>query len=124
VKLLLDSHVLLWWEAKDKRLGKGVAGAIATASEVFVSAASVWELLIKRSLGKLELAGSLSDAIEAAGFEHLSITAKHAEEAANLPLLHRDPFDRMLVAQARLEVCTLVTNDERLARYQVPVLMV
>ena len=123
MKLLLDSHVLLWWEARDERLGKAVAGAIATATEVFVSAASVWEVLIKRSLGKLELTGSLSDAIEAAGFAHMAITARHAEEAAHLPLLHRDPFDRMLVAQARLEGCTLVTHDERLARYQVPVLM-
>ena len=124
MNLLLDSHVLLWWEAKDKRLGSSAANAIVTADEVFVSAASVWEILIKRALGKLQFSGSLSSAVDGAGFLHLPITAKHAEEAAQLPQLHRDPFDRMLVAQARLEGCTLLTHDTRLSRYQIPVLLV
>jgi PIN domain nuclease of toxin-antitoxin system len=88
-------------------------------NEVFVSVASIWELEIKRTAGKLRTRHDLLDAAASAGFELVPIGVEHALEAARLPLHHADPFDRMLVAQARLEGMTLVSNDEKSAKYQV-----
>ncbi len=121
--LLLDSHILLWWLADDRRLAEPARAAIADAANtVFVSAASVWEISVKRALGKLRAPGSLVDAIAACRFEPLPITLAQGELAGALPRYHDDPFDRMLVAQAMLERLTLVTVDPRLAQYEVEVL--
>jgi PIN domain nuclease of toxin-antitoxin system len=123
-RLLLDTHVWLWWKADDRRLGKHARHAIVTAAEVRFSAASAWEIAIKTAAGKLTTpaASNLVEEIERDGFQPLPVTLAHAEELRSLPTLHRDPFDRMLVAQARVEGLTLVTSDERLAGYDVTVL--
>ena len=121
-RLLLDTHVFVWWRGDPDRLASAVQNSIATADIVFVSAASAWEAAIKVSLGRLELPDTVEAGVLASGFEKLLITFSHAEHAANLPYHHRDPFDRMLVAQAKSEGLTLVTHDRLLAPYDVDIL--
>jgi PIN domain nuclease of toxin-antitoxin system len=121
MKLLLDTHIFLWWDADDTRLPVALKEAIADPQNaIYVSAASVWEIAIKRATGKLTFSSSAAKAIAGHGFHPLPITIRDSEWAGALPLLHRDPFDRLLVAQAQLEGCMLVTVDERILGYQVP----
>ena len=121
MKLLLDTHAFLWWDSSDDRLPGVLHSAVAApANEVFVSAVTVWEIAIKRASGKLIFGRALGKAIEGHGFRALPITVEHAEWAGTLPQVHRDPFDRLLVAQAQLEGLVLVTVDEQILRYQVP----
>ena len=120
--LLLDTHIFLWWRGEPSRLTSTVRSRIATADLVFVSVASAWEAAIKRSLGRLELPDTMEAGVLASGFEKLLITFSHAERAAALPSHHRDPFDRMLVAQAQAEGLTLVTGDRLLEAYDVEIL--
>jgi PIN domain nuclease of toxin-antitoxin system len=123
MRLLLDSHTLVWWLAEDSKLAPTATKAIDSSSnEVMVSAASVWEIEIKRTIGKLPLRGDVALHIQAAGFTPLAMTYRHAHAAGRLPRHHRDPFDRMLVAQAQLEDAALVTSDEELLQYDVPIL--
>jgi PIN domain nuclease of toxin-antitoxin system len=123
VRLLLDTAVLLWWLAADRRLSQQAASVIAApGSAVSVSAASAWEIEIKRALGRLTAPDDLPAALNDSGFEALPVELAHAIAAGRLPPLHADPFDRMLVAQARLEAMTLVTADREIARYDVHVL--
>ncbi len=125
MSLLLDTHVLLSWLADDPRLPAAVRDVIRDPKRaVWVSAATAWEISIKRALGKLEAPEDLPAAMEANGFRPLAIQVAHALAAGALPKIHEDPFDRLLVAQARLEGLTLVTADERLAAYGVPVIRV
>lgn len=121
-KLLLDTHVFLWWRMNDPLLRKDARSAIADADIVFVSAASAWEAAIKASLGRLKLPDTVASGVEDSGFEKLPITFSHAEGAAALPLHHHDPFDRMLIAQAAAENLTLVTHDRKLEAYAVSIL--
>ena len=119
MRLLLDTSTLLLALSEPERLSMASRTAIEdAASIVLVSAASVWEIAIKRALGKLEAPESIVDAIRDAGFETLDITPEHAERAGGLPPHHRDPFDRILVAQALAEGCTLVTRDDALQAYE------
>lgn len=116
MKLLLDTHAALWWWADDARLSARARRAIADPKHrVFVSAASAWEIGIKAALGRLHGwppgARAFHDLMERARFDELSITAAHALRAPGVRLPHRDPFDRMLLAQAELEGLTLVTDD-------------
>jgi PIN domain nuclease of toxin-antitoxin system len=121
MKLLLDTHAFLWWDSNDARLPDTLRSAIALPqNEVFVSAVTVWEIAIKRSLGKLTFEQRVVKAIEDHGFIALPITVAEAEWAGSLPPIHRDPFDRLLVAQAQLGGLVLVTVDEQILRYQVP----
>ncbi len=121
---LLDSHVLLWWLEDSARINAVLRRTIADPQvPVLVSAASVWEIGIKQAIGKLRAPESVIDLLRDEGFEELPITAKHAAAAASLPPLHRDPFDRMLVAQARLDRLILVTHDEIIQAYDVDVRM-
>jgi PIN domain nuclease of toxin-antitoxin system len=123
VRLLLDTHVLLWWLADDSSLGEEArAGISDPSSPVFVSAASVWEVSIKQALGKLEAPSDLLRQIELNRFEPLSMTVSHAYTAGALPRHHDDPFDRMLVAQAMKEDLVLLTGDPRMSRYGVETL--
>jgi PIN domain nuclease of toxin-antitoxin system len=123
LRLLLDSHVLLWWLDDDPTLGAAARHEIQEAAdEVLISAATVWELEIKRAIGKLSVPRDLIDRIEKNGFRHLEITSENASDAARLPRHHGDPFDRMLVAQAQAEAAVLVTDDEQLRAYAVPVM--
>ncbi len=123
MRLLLDTHVLLWWLANDPSLNGASKAAIADpASVVFVSAATAWEIAIKQALGKLEAPSDLERQIELNRFEPLSISVAHAYSAGTLPRHHDDPFDRMLVAQASAEGLTIVTRDPRLGPYGVSTL--
>lgn len=121
--LLLDAHALLWWLADDQRLSASARRAIADpASDVLVSAATVWEIGIKRALGKLEAPGDLVAAIETSGFDALPITLADADRAAALPAHHSDPFDRMLVAQASRLDAVIISRDAAFEPYGVEVL--
>ncbi len=120
MKLLLDAHTLLWWLADDAGLSTEARTRIADpANDVLVSAATVWEISIKRALGKLEAPPTLVEAIEAAGFAELPVTAADGVHAGGLEPHHRDPFDRMLVAQAERVGGVVVTRDPVFARYGV-----
>jgi len=120
MRFLLDTHVLLWWLMDHPKLGASARGAIADAhNEIYVSAASGWEISIKRKVGKLRAPDDLESRIAADGFRLLPISFRHAEQAGALPLLHNDPFDRMLIAQAEIENLTLITNDQQITRYEV-----
>jgi PIN domain nuclease of toxin-antitoxin system len=122
VSLLLDTHVFLWWLQGDP-LRPEVEARIADPSTlVAVSAASLWEIAIKRALGKLRFEGSLDDQLSPSGFQPLAVSTRHAEVAGGLPPHHRDPFDRMLVAQAQLERFTLVARDRVFRLYDVELL--
>jgi PIN domain nuclease of toxin-antitoxin system len=123
MKLLVDTHILLWWLDDPSLLSDQARLEIADGRNlVFVSAASVWEIAIKRALGKLECPTSIVDAIKDARFAHLPVALEHADAVGTLPPLHRDPFDRLLVAQCACEEMTLVTRDRALADYAIPVL--
>lgn len=123
MRLLLDTHVLLWWLGNHPSLDARAASAIADQdSTVFVSAVSAWEISIKWALGKLKAPSDLEARMESHRFEPLPINISHAMEAGALPRHHEDPFDRMLVAQASLERLTIVTADPRLDLYGVPTL--
>jgi PIN domain nuclease of toxin-antitoxin system len=123
VPLLLDTHALLWWLRGDRTLGATARAAIADEeSLVFMSAASALEVAIKRAHGKLEAPGDVERWAADEGFEELPITAGHAVASADLPVHHRDPFDRLLIAQARLEGLTLVTADAAIRAYDVATL--
>jgi PIN domain nuclease of toxin-antitoxin system len=122
VSLLLDAHVLLWLLAGERdRFGRRTLAALRDRPSL-VSAASIWEIAIKRSLGKLKAPPDVVATVASRGLRLLSITALHAAHVAELPDLHRDPFDRLLVAQAHLESLTIVTADRAFARYRVAVL--
>jgi PIN domain nuclease of toxin-antitoxin system len=121
MKLLLDTHAFLWWDSNDSHLPDALHSAIASpGNQVYVSAVTVWEIAIKRASGKLIFGQAVGKAIQEHGFVPLPITVEQAEWAGGLPQLHRDPFDRLLVAQAQLEGLVLVTVDEQILRYQVP----
>ena len=122
-RLLLDSHTLLWSLQGGQRLRTETRQAIHDSNnEVFVSVVAVWELAIKRVSGKLPAPDNLEAAVFGQGYSNPPVTFLHAEIAASLPLHHRDPFDRMLIAQAQAEGLTLVTDDSQIARYQVPIM--
>ena len=120
MRLLLDTHALLWTLRNDPALGPSARHAIASKrNEVFVSAVSVWEIAIKRARERLDVPNHLLEEITEIGLRELPITSFHAEQAGALPLIHRDPFDRMLIAQAQAEGLILVTADAAIARYGV-----
>ncbi len=122
MRLLLDSHVALWWLDANASLGSECRELIGQADEVSFSAVTPWELGIKRALNKLEMPDGLVEALESSGFIPLVITVDHGERAPALPKHHRDPFDRMLVAQAQIESLTLVTADKVFDAYEVDLL--
>jgi PIN domain nuclease of toxin-antitoxin system len=121
--LLLDSHILIWWLGDDERLS-GWARARLSDPEMpcFVSAATLWEIGIQRALGKLEAPAELASVIGDEGFLGLPVSLDHAERAARLPPVHRDPFDRMLIAEALAESLALASVDPRFAPYGVDLL--
>ena len=123
MRLLLDTHALLWALGDPEELADEARSAIVDPENlVVVSAASTWEIAIKRALGKLKAPRDVRGALDASGFVALPITVEHCVAAGALPARHRDPFDRMLVAQARIEHLVVVTRDPRFALYSVDVL--
>jgi PIN domain nuclease of toxin-antitoxin system len=117
LNLLLDTNILLWWLADSPRLSGDARKMITSSPVVYVSAATTWEIEIKRALGKLKAPENLEQELSANHFVPLAITVEHSIAAAKLPRHHDDPFDRMLIAQASLEGLTLVTSDRRLEDY-------
>ena len=124
MRLLLDTHVLIWWLAGDPMLSANAKAAVAdAANKAFVSAASAWEIATKYRIGKLPqaaaLAADISGVLGGQGFVELPITVRHGQAAGGLPGPHRDPFDRMLIAQALLSDLVLVSNEAVFDRYGV-----
>lgn len=123
MNLLLDTHALIWFGENDPRLSKNALQAIESPDNIkYVSIASLWEIAIKRSLGKLQLNQPLKDVIESLlsnGFELLSVTSTHVLQIENLSFFHRDPFDRMLIAQAITDDLTIISNEGLFDRYSV-----
>lgn len=119
---LLDTHALLWWLGDQERLPQQVAETIRNSELVYVSAASTWEIAIKRALGKLDSPDDLEDQISANRFLALPITIRHSLVVFSLPRHHSDPFDRMLIAQALAEGLTLISGDPAVAKYSVRLL--
>jgi PIN domain nuclease of toxin-antitoxin system len=123
LKLLLDTHALLWWLLDDPELPASARRSIGRADEVRVSAASIWEVAIKQRLGKLpELALAVSELpglVRDCGFVPLPVDERHAAAVASLPLHHRDPFDHLLIAQAQIERLAIVTRDPQFVPYGV-----
>jgi PIN domain nuclease of toxin-antitoxin system len=119
MRLLLDTHILLWWLSDDRKLAKNAREVIANPdNDVLVSSACLWEVAIKTSLGRIEVElDGLEDAIAHNGFRALPIGFRHALTAGSLPPVHRDPFDRMLIAQASIEELRLVSHDRVFERY-------
>jgi PIN domain nuclease of toxin-antitoxin system len=123
MRLLLDTHTLLWWWDDDAKLSEAARAALTeTTNEVHVSAATAWEIATKKRLGKLSIgpmpAGGFAGLVAADGFLHLPVTAAHAWRAGSLDSAHRDPFDRMLAAQAQLDRLMLVSRDPVFAELQ------
>ena len=122
--LLLDAHAILWWLVDDPRLSQPARRSLSDpANEVLASAASIWELEANRVAARVDAPTDILEALAAAGVEMLPVIAADAIEAARLPLHHKDPFDRMLVAQARRLDAVVVTRDRAIAAYDVPVLV-
>jgi PIN domain nuclease of toxin-antitoxin system len=122
VRLLLDSHVTLWWLGDDTQLGHRARASIADADQVFVSVITPWELGIKRASGKIAFPDDLVAQLIDGGFEMLPIYTEHASAAPALPAFHGDPFDRMLIAQAMSEHVAIVTADKQIKMYEVEVI--
>jgi PIN domain nuclease of toxin-antitoxin system len=122
--LLLDSNIVVWLDQKPERLPDFVILQLESAPQVYLSAVTGWELAIKQSLGSLTLSRPVSDLLQTHGMTELPVTIRHGEAVRNLPLHHRDPFDRLLVAQALVEGLILLTGDRRLLNYGIPIQLV
>jgi len=120
VDLLLDTHTFLWWDSG--KLARSVVKHIQAAGDVYVSAASAWEIAIKASLGKIEAHASVAKASLDYGFLPLAISLEHADVVRSLPRHHRDPFDRILIAQATIERLMIVSKDPLIGRYDIEVI--
>jgi PIN domain nuclease of toxin-antitoxin system len=117
-RFLLDTHVLLWWLDDSPELGPRCKELIADQrNQIYVSAATTWEISIKKALGKLEAPDDIDTIVEDEGFSKLPISLYHGQLAGSLPMLHRDPFDRMLIAQAQAEGLILMTSDGNIGLY-------
>ena len=121
-KLLLDTHTLLWWLADHPRIGVKAKSLIAEPrNAIYVCAVSHWEISINKSLGKLSAAENLDQVVEEWGFTKLPISCFHGDQTGALPKHHKDPFDRMLIAQAQSEGLSIITNDEIFSCYSVQI---
>ena len=124
LRLLIDTHALIWWALEESRLPHDVRRQITSAAEVIASAASAWEVAIKRKTGRLPVGAShfaenFDDYMRRYGFATLPISVNHATRAGSLPLYHRDPFDRILIAQAQIEQLAIISSDTAFDRYGV-----
>jgi PIN domain nuclease of toxin-antitoxin system len=123
LKLLLDTHAVIWFTEDAPQLSTSAAAAIQDpGNDILLSAVVAWEIAIKRGLGKLLVANNYVDVMLAAGSRELPVVIAHAQQVESLPPHHSDPFDRLLVAQAMAEGAAIVTNDQRIGRYDVSVL--
>ncbi len=122
MRVLLDTQVLIWWDA-GRKLSSAASTAIAEADEVYVRSASAWEVAIKTALGKISSKRSITAATAESGFRELAIGCGHAEQVRRLPAYHRDPFDRILIAQAQVEDLVIVSRDRAFTAYDVAVML-
>ncbi len=119
MRLLLDTHIILWWLTADERLPKSICRLIEASPNPFVSSASIWEVSIKQASGKLQAPENTADLLLGMGFKELPIRFRHAQRLRTLPAIHQDPFDRMLIAQALCDNLTIITRDHRMLQYPV-----
>lgn len=120
MRLLIDTHIFLWWDRQLRRVARPLRAAIEDAeNDVYLSAASVWEIAVKRALGKLDFEQPIVESAARLGFKILPVSGGHAEHAGALPRHHNDPFDRLLIAQAVIEEMALGTQDPRMRPYGV-----
>jgi PIN domain nuclease of toxin-antitoxin system len=126
MRVLLDTHILLWWLKDDRKLSNVAADIIEnTANDIFISAVNAWEISIKKSLGRIQIdMDQFLESITNSGLGVLNVTVNHACQVSNLPGHHKDPFDRMLIAQSIFEPMRLLTHDETLMQYGKHVLLV
>lgn len=118
MKFLLDTHILLWWMQDSPELPAEARDLVRDpANTIFVSAVNLWEIRIKEAIGKIRLPANFDEVLAKEEFETIALTADHVTELTGLPLLHRDPFDRILIAQARATRITLLTADNEIASY-------
>ena len=118
-KYLLDTHIFLWWLSDSKRLEDKIYDIISdTDNEIYISCATIWEIAIKEALGKLKIDVNMSEIIQACGFIELKISASCAYSTKKLPLIHKDPFDRMLISQAIEKDLTLISADSYINKYE------
>jgi len=123
MRLLLDTHIFLWWMADDPTLGRIARSAIAAPeNELFLSVISIWEIGLKKAANRLQAPDNVEEEIKRRGIAALAITVPHVVAAPRLPKIHGDPFDRMLIAQAQIEKLTIITRDRAFAKYDVAVL--
>ena len=123
-RFLLDSNVVVYLDQNPGRMSSRTMDRIDAAGEVYVSAVTGWELSIKQANGALRMNAPVSKIVESLGLLELPITMRHGEAVRSLPMLHRDPFDRLLIAQSMVEGLTLVTSDNRMGQYGVPILQI
>lgn len=117
---LLDTHIVLWWLIDPNKIAAKARKIIRDKQErVFISSASFWEMAIKQSIGKLTLPGNIIEVLSSEGFDMLPITPNESLSVVDLPLIHSDPFDRMLIVQAKLNDLVLITRDEKISTYPV-----
>lgn len=123
MNVLLDTHTLLWWLDDNPTLSREAFNIISDGKNVvFMSAASIWEIRIKKSIGKIDIPLNFKEILEKQPFEVLSITSEHAHAIKELPLIHRDPFDRMLIAQGKIEKLAIITRDNFFSEYNINVI--
>ncbi|MFF4018046.1 type II toxin-antitoxin system VapC family toxin [Streptomyces sp. NPDC001843] len=122
MRLLADTHVVVWWLLDSPELSDEIKGLLDAEPEAYISAVTPWELALKQALGKLDAPADLPERARDCQLRSLPISMGHGIHAARLPLHHRDPFDRMLIAQAQLEDLTVITRDTWIPKYDVPVL--
>lgn len=122
VPCLLDTNALIWAVVDDVRLGPEARRVVGAGTDVVVSVVSLWEVVVKTSIGKLRPMPWLAGVVADRGVRRLGVDDRHLEALADLPLVHRDPFDRMLIAQAQVEGLTILTSDAAFGRYDVPLL--
>ena len=119
-RFLLDTHTFLWWLMNSQQLGSEARSKISNPDFIiFVSAVSIWEISIKKKIGKLEAPDNITNIVDQKEFEYLPISLFHGESILNLPSIHKDPFDRMLIVQAQLENLIIITNDDLIQKYNV-----
>jgi PIN domain nuclease of toxin-antitoxin system len=123
MKVLLDTHAVIWWLADDPNLTETQRKAIQDKRNTcYISAATIWEISIKKGLGKLSIDPGYLDQLRSEGFVELAVSWKHSQAIQDLPLYHRDPFDRILVVQAQLEGMSLVSGDETIKKYDLTII--
>ncbi|MEK7559016.1 MAG: type II toxin-antitoxin system VapC family toxin [Patescibacteria group bacterium] len=120
---LVDTHIFIWWLSEDKKLNKSTQKILKDPnSHIYVSIATLWEISIKNTAGKLPLKTTITEMVSFSGFELLSINLSHVLNLGKLPIYHNDPFDRMLIAQAKAEGLTLLTDDRKIKKYDIKVI--